>query len=366
MKILCSCRNMNHVAGGVERVLSSLMHELLARGHDISLITWDPENAIPFYKLDTRISWHKLSIGDSYKKASWKTRWQRAQKVRSIVRQEKPDVILTFQNGAFLSLWAYTLGMGVPVIVSERNAPTMYDFTKAGKYKFFWTRVYGLAPRVIIQTEKQKKMYPPWLQKKIDVISNPVFPVTSDTTNSSSDKKVILCVGRLDFQKNQKVLLESFSKIHSQCPEWSLRFIGSGKDLQSLKDQSRKNGVEAAVEFIGDVTDVSEHYKQAGIFCMPSRWEGFPNALAEALAYGVPAIGFSDCAGVNDLIEPGKNGQLAQGMDNADTLAKTLLDLIHTPSDRERMGNNARSITQAYPPAKIFDQWEQVLRQTAS
>ena len=364
MKILCSCRNMNHVAGGVEKALSTLMHELLRRGHDIALVTWDREDAIPFYALDPRISWHKLAIGDSYQKAGWKTRWQRAMKVRDIVRQEKPDIILTFQNGAFLSLWAYTLGMGVPVVVSERNAPTMYDYIKAGRYKFFWTRVYGLSPLVVIQTESQKKMYPSWLQRKIEVISNPVFPVSAAKAETRND--TILCVGRLDYQKNQIVLLRAFKAIAAQAPSWKLVLVGDGKDRAALESFVAEHGLASRVSFIGNVQDVTPYYLEAGIFCLPSRWEGFPNTLAEAMSCGAPSVGFSECSGVNDLIADGRNGLLAPGMNDENSLADALLRLINDAPLRARMSQAATSVTTDYKPDRIFDRWEQLLRDEAA
>ncbi len=357
---------MNHVAGGVERMLSTLMNELVARGHDVSLLTWDQDVTAPFYTLAPEIRWHKLSIGDAAVKAGFKTRWQRAMKVRKIVKAEKPDVILTFQNGAFLSLWVYTLGMNVPVIVSERNAPTMFDHTKAGKYKFLWLQVYGLAPHVIIQTQSQKLMYPKWVQKKIDVISNPVFPVPDTPAKQTySLHKILLSVGRLDYQKNQIVLIMAFHQIMDRVPDWTLRLVGNGKDRANLEAYVAEHGMQDRVEFTGDIADVLSIYRSADLFCLPSRWEGFPNALAEALSCGLPSVGFAECAGVNDLIEPGTNGLLAAGMDNPDSLAEPLLTLMNDPSRREQMSSAAKTITQTYTPKAIFDQWEDVLRRAA-
>jgi len=117
---------------------------------------------------------------------------------------------------------------------------------------------------------------------------------------------------------------------------------------------------------MGDATpDVSAEYRAADLFCLPSRWEGFPNALAEAMAHGLPAVGFRHCAGVNELILPGHNGQLADGNDDADTLAAVLGPLMLDSAARARMGMEARRITERYRPEKSFDDWEQLLRRVA-
>lgn len=93
---------------------------------------------------------------------------------------------------------------------------------------------------------------------------------------------------------------------------------------------------------------------------MPSRWEGFPNALAEALAHGLPAVGFSECAGVNSLIQSGKNGLLASGNNDPMTLAKALQQLMASPDNRRDMGQEAIETVALYKPDAVFDQWERL------
>jgi len=101
------------------------------------------------------------------------------------------------------------------------------------------------------------------------------------------------------------------------------------------------------------------------LFCLPSLWEGFPNALAEALAYGLPAVGFSDCAGVRDLIVSGKNGLLAEGNGDSETLAKALEMLMVSTETRRVMSEAAIESVKTYSPEKIFSQWEQLLSSAA-
>jgi glycosyltransferase involved in cell wall biosynthesis len=113
------------------------------------------------------------------------------------------------------------------------------------------------------------------------------------------------------------------------------------------------------------VKDVSALYRASHLFCLASRWEGFPNALAEALAHGLPAVGYADCCGINELIEPGRNGLLAAGNGNVETLADTLGQLMANAAARQVMGAAAVESMRAYTPQAVFDRWEAVLAEVA-
>ena len=108
--------------------------------------------------------------------------------------------------------------------------------------------------------------------------------------------------------------------------------------------------------------DMSDIYRRASLFCMPSQWEGFPNALAEAMAHGLPAVGYRGCAGVRDLIVHGENGLLAEGNGNVQSLFETLDRLMADPMRRRRMEDAAIKSVQQYHPDLIFSRWEQLLR----
>ena len=106
---------------------------------------------------------------------------------------------------------------------------------------------------------------------------------------------------------------------------------------------------------------MESEYVELQLFCLPARWEGFPNALAEALAHGLPAVGFEGCAGVPDLIVDGESGVLAVGNNDAKTLSSALGDLLGKHELRARMGNFAQASMVQYAPRKMFDLWEKTL-----
>ncbi len=361
MKIMFVWRKIDQVAGGVERMITEIMNEMVRRGHDVSLLTWDRKNATAYYEMDKAIKWHCLNMGDPMERASLTLRLKRAPRVRKIVKQEKPDVIMCFESGVFFSTRLFLLGLKIPMIAAERNAPSRLNFSTV-KAKNKVHRSLRPADKITVQFERYREGYPPYLRDKIVCIHNPVLPVDGRASPAGAEDSVkkLLCVARLAYQKNTDVLIHAFASIANQFPDWILQIAGDGDDEEKIKNMVRDLGIQERVELLGKVQDVKTLYENAHLFCLPSRWEGFPNALAEAMAYGLPAVGFSKCSGVSDLIQDGITGLLAQGQDNAATLAHQIAELMDDGGLRQTMGESAIKAVEQYRPEAIFDQWEEL------
>ena len=367
MKILFACRSFDNMAGGVERMAIAIMGAMCERGHDVSLLTWDRDGAASFYPMDSRISWHKLDLGDHLPKAGWGLRLKRARKVRRIVSALRPDVIIGFQHGTFISMRLFTLGLGSPVVAAERNAPHRFDHIAAGKHQGFIMQTFRLANRITIQCESYRSRYPAAVRPRMVTIPNPVFPAAgfAEPAGTAKAQKILLSVGRLSFQKNQMVLLDAFAGLAPEFPEWHLTLAGEGEDRKTLEARIEAHGLQERVSLPGAVRDVSSLYTASHLFCLPSRWEGFPNALAEAMSHGLPCVGFAECAGVRDLVRHGENGLLAEGNCNPRSLAVALREAMSDASLREEMGRNGIASMRDYGPEKIFDQWDAFFRAVA-
>ncbi|MBK9585572.1 MAG: glycosyltransferase [Alphaproteobacteria bacterium] len=365
LKILVCCRAIDNMAGGVERMSSALMNEMVKCGHSISLMTLDPENAQSFYPLDPCIVWHKVAVGDPLRKATLSEMIQRALKVRRIVGAVRPDIIIGFQDGPYLSTRVYTLGMGYPIILAERNAPTRYDHIQSGKYRKFIYQTFRFARCITIQCESYRAHYPAYLRARIVTIPNPVFPAAPENLGEVKKRKILLSVGRLEYQKNYSVLIQAFALLAPKHPDWILRIVGEGVERKDLENLIAELDLSGRVELPGTTDKVSSEYAQARLLALPSRWEGFPNVIAEAMAHGVPCVGFAGCAGVSDLIQHGLNGRLAAGNGDPETLADELSFLMSDPEQLVQMGRSAIESVQAYRPEHIYDLWEQLFKEAA-
>ncbi|MDO8264190.1 MAG: glycosyltransferase family 4 protein [Gallionella sp.] len=360
MKVIFSSRLFDGIAGGVERMAIAMMNDLTARGHSIELISLDRADATTFYPLDPAVEWHRIDIGDANHKASSQEVWTRLKIIRRIVLNARPDVAIGFQQGAFFSLAVATLGLGLPVVAAERNAPQRFDHLRDGHGRRFQFESFRLAKRVAIQLESYRKHYPRFVQRRIVTIPNPVLQQLQSAAPAGIPKsrKKLLCVARLSYQKNQDLLIRAFASLAGAFPDWDLILTGGGEDETKLKSLVENFGLENRVTFLGAVSDVGPLYLGSHLFCLSSRWEGFPNALAEAMAYGLPAVGFADCAGVNELIVPGETGLLAAA--GSENLANVLAELMSDDDRRRRMGGAAKEAVVTFAPTEVFDRWEEL------
>ncbi|HXV13094.1 MAG TPA: glycosyltransferase, partial [Candidatus Krumholzibacteria bacterium] len=272
-----------------------------------------------------------------------------------------------FVMGADKSIYAAARLAGVPLAAAERNSPEMYRMRLPAAAARFYFALFGLCRGIAVQFESYRRGYPPHLHDRIDVIPNAVREATRlAEPGRAAARHTLLSVGRLSEQKRGDVLIDAFAALAARFPDWDLRIVGEGPERPTLEAHVRAHGLAGRVALPGATAAVEDEYARAHAFAVASRWEGFPNALAEALAHGLPAVGFAACPGVNELIEPGSNGLLAAGVDDANALATTLAGLMSDAETRRSMGERARASMAAYHGEAVYDRWESFFRRCAA
>ncbi len=348
----------------------ALMNAMVARGHDVHVMTWDRAgDQDAFFNMDSRILWHKISVGDPNQRASFLTRLHRLMAVRSMIRKINPDVGIGFQHGPFLAARLYTWGLPFPMICAERNALDRMKYNDRIENKNFVFQTMRLARAITVQCESYRETYPKFLRARIVTIPNPVFPAKNQANPAGKpgERKILLAIGRLAYQKNFPCLIRAFARISSEFPDWELHIGGNGERQGELEELIRTLDISSRVKLLGVLApdQVSAAYPSSHLFCLPSRWEGFPNVLAEAMAHGLPCVGFSECPGVRDLIEHDVDGVLAPGMDDDQSLSHALEKCMRDDEGRARLGQAARLKVTAFEPEKIFNTWEQLFIRVA-
>ncbi len=154
---------------------------------------------------------------------------------------------------------------------------------------------------------------------------------------------IIINVGRHEYQKGQKYLIEAVSLLVPKYPELVLLIAGrEGTSSAQLQEIASHYGMNEVVRFLGHREDVPDLLAASDIFAFPSLYEGLPGAVIEAMALGLPIVG-SDIAPMREVVERGANGILVNAA-SAKELAGAIEELLRDPDKRIRYGLRSREI----------------------
>lgn len=359
-KVLLGTISLDRMAGGLEKNIILLANFLARDGHDVELVTFDLPGAMSFYEIDPRVGWQKVGRTRPHTRVGFFERLALIRRIRAIVRGAQAPTIICFHHGILFRFLAAALGTRARLVCSERNSLELYEHIRQSRKWSLNFLLLAVARRITVQFPAYVADYPRWLHDRIRVIPNPIEPMTLKATPAAPDgagRFAIVCVGRLCAQKNQKELVRAFGKLAARFPQWDLRIVGDGPDRTELEDLVAESGLGNRVFLAGKSNQVPDLLAAAHLFCLPSLWEGFPNALAEAMASGLPAVSLSSCAGARDLIEHEVTGLLAEP-GNLDAM---LGALMAAPERRAAMGAAAVSATERYSPRESFQRWQSLL-----
>lgn len=354
--------SLSNKGGGAERMLCLLANALSARGFDIHVITWDEQGKSSYYSLNHQVTWHQLGFNTGII-----DKFRRALTLKSILQSNNIKLLVGFVMGGDKTIYFAAKFSGIKLVAAERNSPAMYHLRYNRYQRWHNFLLLHLCDRIIVQFSEYANGYPKSLKKHIKSIANAVNQPgeCAQLDISSSDGKfILLAVGRLEMiQKQYDCLICAFARISAKYPLWILKIFGDGKDKVKLLGLISNYGLESRIIIQESTPDIIYEYIKADLFVIPSLWEGFPNALAEAMSCGLPAIGFAQAEGVNKLITDGYTGWLANGLDNPNELAKALSSAMDDPSERIKRGKQARKQMEKYQPDKVFDQWTELLNE---
>ena len=366
MKVLFAIKALDNVNGGAERVLADISSGLENRDHDISIMSFDKPGGTSFYPLNNKVKRIALGIGNTRRKATVIKTISRMIAIRRTVLSIKPDVLIAFMHSTFIPASIALIGTGVPVIASEHIVPEHYK-DKIWEYILLHFSQF-FVKRITVLSEAIKQTYTPFLRKKMIAIANPVHSAEVSTySGHSTHRKIILNVGRLTKQKDQETLVKAFAKLTPEYPEWNLRIIGEGELRHELNEIIHDHNLENIISLPGTISDIESEYQKAHIFALPSRYESFGLATAEAMAHGLPTIGFSNCPGTNELIIHQENGLLVQGNENrVDSFTEGLKKLMDSSQLREKLGKSGLQTVKQYHPNIIIQKWENLINEICS
>jgi GalNAc-alpha-(1->4)-GalNAc-alpha-(1->3)-diNAcBac-PP-undecaprenol alpha-1,4-N-acetyl-D-galactosaminyltransferase len=348
-------------SGGAERVMVLLAQGFLQRGHIVSVITLSGKDT-DFYSLPTAIERIALNVrqkSPTLIHGVWNTIF-RLIRIRQSVRATQPDIVISFMAPMNILTSLALLRSKYPRIGTEHISPKTILCEQP------WERLrrfayLNLNKLVSVSQDVNKDLE--WLpEEKKTVIYNPFIPIPDITSKFrlpsgvDPNKKWIISMGRLSYQKGFDLLLTSFQAIADKYPDWQLLILGEGElkhDLENLRDQLK---LSEQVVFTGAISPPFSILQNSDLFVMSSRFEGFPMAHGEALACGLPVIA-TDCSGVRELIRDDIDGILVPNED-VTALAAAMSRLMSDETERNRLATHAPEVLERFSLDKVLDCWE--------
>lgn len=337
-------------AGGAERVVSLLANYFASKGHTVRIITFIEGDD---YKLDHRIERVKL-----HKKFI----------VNFVVvrgfffllsyyfkKKNRPDIISSHIDFVGYATILPSKLYRIKVVVSEHfnhlnQEPSILR-------SLLWYVLYRLPDAVTVLT----KIDIPFFKnktKRVLVMENPCSFEPINNLNNKR-KKIILTVGNLDryHHKGFDNLLQISSKVLVNKPDWQLKIGGGGDEgLKILKKMASDLKIENQVEFLGYRNDIKELMSEAEIYVLPSRHEGLPMVLIEAMSQGMACIAYDCVSGPSDIINDGINGILVENQ-NKEAMTTRLNELIVNEDLRQSLRNNSLKSLDKFTMDNVGNKW---------
>lgn len=388
-------------AGGIERVVSTLANEWTRRGRKVCVVTMHDRQR--FFTLDPAV--HHVIVDKAG--VTWLAECLRAIKSRfEGVRLPKSLLIALFSEALYhflaekvyrvnfrmyLAYEAWMLrrvlehvespvvvalgtsvniialkackGLDRRVIISERNDPRRLPMQKT--WDWIARSLYQRADLVTANTHTALSDMREFVEPgKLAYVPNPLMPANGHGHGNGHAPVLpppfFLNIGRLVWDKAHDVLLDAFALLGDELEEWQLAVVGDGRMRDALKAQAGSLGVSGRVHWYGVVQDPHAFYHAANIFVLPSRVEGTPNALLEAMSCGLPVIVSDGAPGPLELVEDGVNG-LVVPVNDAVALASALCRLASDGELRSRLGEAARERVSEYDLPRALAAWESIV-----
>ena len=283
-------------------------------------------------------------------------------RLRALLVDQRPRRVLALLSKTNILCCAAAWDLPIHLVVSERNDPRLQRMERLWR----WLRrvYYRRADVVTANTEgvlEALQEMGPW--KRLELLPNPLPAlVSTDRSTSSTDRlQEILSVARLVPQKGLDLLLRAFASLpESVRLGWTVVLVGDGPEREPLQIQAETLSIGDAVQFAGFQPNPLQYMQSAAIFALPSRFEGMPNALLEAMASGLPAVVTDASPGPLEMVVDGRNGLVVPTEDPV-AFAAALKTLMVAPEQRLQLGEAAQQTLRSMEWPVVEPLWRSVL-----
>lgn len=352
--------------GGAERVASMWINGFVEKGHDVHVIMKTNHPQPITYQIPKEVKIYNIALKKLpllLKKVIEKFITYQPYRLRKIIKEIKPDLIIGLLHP--YASWARiaSKGMNIPIINTEHNSferPESVPFTtKELNNKFIENKYFN---HVTVLTQADKDVIGNRL-KNVSVLPNPLC--LEPAKNISSKKNIILASGRLYawHVKGLDILIKAWAKIAYKYPEWKLEIAGNDRNnhqafLERIAIKEKLNSSQ--LSFLGFCKDVESLYKRSSIFVMSSRYEGFGMVLIEAMSQGCACIACDYKGRQREIIQNDTQGIICP-VEDIDALSSAIERMITDKNYRQECQRNAIERSKYYNLDKTMDRWENIL-----
>lgn len=350
--------------GGAERVLSILANQWAASGMRVTALAVGDIGQEPFFPFSEDVTVGTLALqGISSNTLIGAARtFVRVRALQKALRNSKPDVVISFLDRTNILTLLATRSLGVPVIISERTDPAGRNIGRA--WELLRQVTYPWADCLVCQGKRPLHYFPERLRRRGVIIPNPVILPAGLARlplglGRQRPQRMVVALGSLRMEKGFDLLLEAFTRVATQNPQWSLTIWGEGPSRSALQAQARALGIERRVRLPGITREPFARLAEADLFVLSSRVEGFPNALTEAMSVGLPVIA-TDVGAVPEIVRHGVDGLVVPPGD-VNALAAEIGRLMGNERERSRLATHAPEVLERFSCEKVMGMWDMLI-----
>ncbi|WP_283432295.1 glycosyltransferase [Neorhodopirellula lusitana] len=362
LRMACVIHSLD--GGGAERVMAGLASRLADRGHEVTLMTLDDGRA-DRHKVSGRVQRTPLSVLSTAQRPV--SLWKRLVAIRRAIRGGEYQVVLSFCDWTNVLTLLATIGLRgcPPIVVSERSDPARQSLGPVREW--LRRRVYRRAAAVVCLSSDVAATLTRMTGVTPIVIGSAVEEVAPAEPVAPTDGEPLrlIAMGRLEHEKGFDRLLRAVVELQmvQGVPDWRLAILGDGSEAEPLRLLAQELGVADRVEFMGWVSPVSSCLQASDVFVLPSRYEGFPSAMLEAMAAGVAVVAVDAGGSVRDTIRHGENGWLVKNQ--VESLTEGLSHVLIDTKLRQQMASNGPDTARQFSWPRMVDAYEGVLKLAA-
>ncbi|PLQ01555.1 glycosyltransferase family 4 protein [Cupriavidus pauculus] len=351
---ICFLTGTLNAFAGAERMTAVIANALAERGYRVRILSlWDGASVFPLHPDVVHAA--LFEARPSFKRQYLAT----VAGIRQFVRQHQVDVLIEVDTMLTLFTLPATMGLKVRRIAWE-HCHFDEDLGRRSRRVARW-----LAARfddaVVVLTERDRRRWHEALRPRAAVVTigNPL-PFSYPVQAAAGTSRVVLAVGRLVHAKGFDLLLQAWAMLAPAFPDWRLVIVGDGDERATLENQIRSGGMETSVQMPGASTNIEAYYRDAAIFCLSSRYEGFGLVLLEAMAYGLPVVSTNCETGPRELVRNGENGLLVD-TENPAAISTALRRLFADADARQALAEKGRETARERDVATVCGQWNRIL-----